>query len=204
MRGNEHAIIGIDSFTRFIDSRALPDVTAPRFNDFLTDWCGRFGVPKEILTDNARTFDNQLIKDLTRSLGTEHRFSTPEHSRRNGIAERAPESLEDKLNLISKESNMAECNWDMVLPMAVLSLNSTVHKTTGYTPFELTYGRRQPIKSKDITTNPMNVYDLHAELISARITEMTSIATDNQLVPGPSCFQGHLRQRTPTNHLRDS
>lgn len=180
LKGNEHIIVSIDMFTRYIDAKAVPNITAANFAEFLTEYSGRFGVPEGILTDNGPTFKNKTIKDLTRSLKINHQLSTPEHSRGNAVVERAIQTLQEKINLIIKESKMTEYNWDTVLPLALLSINTSLHATTGYSPFQLTFGLRPALRTSNCTTSS-KIHELHAELIQARMDEMYGRAADNQI-----------------------
>lgn len=73
-------------------------------------------------------------------LGLTHVWSTPQHSQGNSVAGRGLESLQGKHNLVLKQNEPAEDNWDAILPIAVLSLNTSYHKSLGYTPYEMRFG----------------------------------------------------------------
>lgn len=98
LKFNKYVIISIDCFSRFIFAKPAAETTSETFVDFLVDYCSIFGVPKNILTDNAKTFTSQAVKKVTKMFGIEHRFSTPMHSQGNAIAERAIQSMQERLN----------------------------------------------------------------------------------------------------------
>lgn len=54
--------------------------------------------------------------------------------------ERTIQSLQEKLSLIIHDP-ACTVDWKIALPTAVLSLNTTTHESTGYSPFELLFGR---------------------------------------------------------------
>lgn len=125
LQGNEHIIVAMDAFTRFVEAKAVKEISGAAFALFLSEWIGRYGIPKTILTDNAPTFVNKLVADVTKTFNITHRTSAPEHSQGNALAERAIESLQEKLSLILKETKTSRDNWDVTLPVAVLSMNTT-------------------------------------------------------------------------------
>lgn len=86
LRGNKHVIVAIDCFTRFVVARAVQEITAAEFVDFLLDYCVIFGVPQRLITDNASTFCNSLVKEINTVFGIKHLTATPYHSRGNSMA----------------------------------------------------------------------------------------------------------------------
>lgn len=98
-RGNRHIIVAIDSSTKFVDAAAVPDTTAASL-EILTGYCGRYGIPKTILTDGGHLFNNNLIKDALKIFGINYRKSTPNNPQGNSIAEKAIETVTDKLFMI--------------------------------------------------------------------------------------------------------
>lgn len=81
MRDNKHIIVAVDTFTRFVEAQAVPEISGPRFAEFLTNFCGRFGLPKAILTDDASTFTNSMVKEVNKAYGIQHLKAAPHHSR---------------------------------------------------------------------------------------------------------------------------
>lgn len=157
-RMNRYIIVGIDCFTRFIYLQAAKDTTASIFADFLTRYIGEFGVPETILTDNAKTFQSKQISDISKSFGFKHINSTPLHSEGNSIAERAIQSVQEKINLMLQENKDTEENWDLILPSVALTINTTCHRSTGFTP-----------------------HDIYARWLANQTNDSRAIATTNQL-----------------------
>lgn len=170
LRGNRHVMVALDSFTRFIEAKAVPEVTAGAFTQFLTDYCGRYGVPHELQTDNASTFTGGIAKEMMKVFAIKHLLSAPLHSQGNAIAERAIQTLRDKLAMISAD-RQCQNDWDVVLPVAVLSINTTRHRTTGYTPFQMLYGRKASMQVGSFGEQPVNSSDLHVKLIEIHLNE---------------------------------
>lgn len=163
LNGRRHVILAVDIFTRFVDAKAVKAVDAETFARYLHSFVGRFGVPNGILTDNAPTFVNQQVKALTNALKIKHFRSTPHHSRGNSVAERALQSLQEKISLLTSDDALNE--WAQALPMAVLSLNTTEHKSVGYPPFTLMFGRKPPTVS-NVSQPAYTAFDIHSDIQS--------------------------------------
>lgn len=174
LNGFKHIIVAIDMFTRFIETKAIPDVQSPTFALFLSEYCGRYGVPEQILTDQATTFCNAFMGEICKVFGIEHLKSTPHHSQGNAVVERVIQTLQEKLRLVLDDP-LREANWDSVLPVATLAINTSYHKSIGHTPYELTFGRRAPLRDKRITVRA-TPQDMHAKLIRNYLLECHSDA----------------------------
>jgi len=79
------------------------------------------------------------------------------------------------------ESNSSG-GWDVQLPIVVLSFNTKLHASTGYTPFELLFEREPAqlsvaVKPKDITP-----YDLHAQVVRKTVEKLRLDAIESSFV----------------------
>lgn len=140
LSNNVYVLVAIDVFTRYIVARALPDQASATFIKFLNEFCGILGIPTKIVTDNSKAFVNNAVRELTAILRIEHKISAPRHHRGNAVAERAIQSLQEKIALLVKQ-NSGRLDWENALPLAVLSLNTRVHQTTMKSPYELMFKR---------------------------------------------------------------
>ncbi|GFZ06762.1 hypothetical protein Acr_18g0009320 [Actinidia rufa] len=81
-------IVAIDYFTKWIEAQPLAKITEKNTRDFI--WkhlvC-RFGIPKVIISGNARQFDNDKFKLFCSDLAISHHFSSPGHPQANGQVE---------------------------------------------------------------------------------------------------------------------
>lgn len=192
----KHIIVGIDMFSRFIVAKAVKRIDAESFCNYFLTFVGNFGVPKGILTDNAPTFINSHVSNLTKLFNIKHFKATPHHSRGNSVAERAIQSLQEKLSLL--ESNNTLNEWSRALPTAVLALNTTVHKSLGFAPFTLLFGRRPALHSS-VSNSSKNIYDLHVELIEQTLDNVHAEAIARQ-----SDAQAASRSHFERNHVARS
>lgn len=106
LKGNKHVIVAIDVFTKFVDAKAVPDVTAESFIQFLNEYCWRFGTPKTISTNNAKTFTASAAKAVISAFGAKHLKSAPLHSKGNTVVERVIQTISEKIAMIASDRRL--------------------------------------------------------------------------------------------------
>lgn len=114
--GNQYIIVVVDMFSRLVDAKAVPDKGAPTFTQYLIEYCGRYGIPKRILTDQSTTFCNEFTQQIIKVFGASHIKATPYHSQGNSMVEKVNQTLEEKIRLILNAPHQDK-NWDAALPM---------------------------------------------------------------------------------------
>lgn len=196
LRGNNHLIVAIDVFSRFVDAKPIVDVKAASIGEFLVEHCGRFGIPDSILTDNAAGFKNNLIDAIVKSFGLQQRWATPQHSQSNAPAERVIEDVQEKLNIIKAEMESND-DWDTMAPIVVLSQNTGYNRSIGCSPFELMFGRTHPVPS-DLTREMRDEgHDAYLRTLKLKLDELRAQAMRNQLIQqtrNKAYYDKHHRQ----------
>ncbi|XP_077242600.1 uncharacterized protein LOC143883127 [Tasmannia lanceolata] len=97
----------------------------------------RFGIPKILITDNGRQFDNAKFKKFCTDLEIEQRFTSVAHPQTNGQTEVTNRIL---LQGIRKRLDDHEGRWVDELYHVLLAYRTTARTATGETPFNLTSG----------------------------------------------------------------
>ena len=130
-------VVGIDYFTKWVEAEALATITKKNVRSFV--WrciiC-RFGIPKVLILDNGRQFDNESFRDFCSQLGIKNHYSSPAHPEANGQVEVTNRSL---LKIIKTRLEGAKGIWLEELPSKLWAYRTTVRTPTGETPFRLTY-----------------------------------------------------------------
>ena len=110
----------------------------------IKNWFLHFGMPDSLHTDQGTNFCSQLLKDVCTLLGVDKTRTSAFHPQRNGQVEGHNRVVAD---MLSKYCANNPRIWDRVVPYLTFVYNTTVHKTTGATPFSLVYGAEcQPPK----------------------------------------------------------
>lgn len=134
---------------------------------FLGEFCGRFGPPEQLVSDNGPQYMNDLVNDTLQIFGVQRRFTSPDHPQGNAPAERAIRTFQEKLAL-SLTSQAEKDKWDALVPAVILAMNSSISSATGYTPFELMFGRLLNILDNEINKRAQP-HDLYNELIKSKL-----------------------------------
>ena len=102
-------------------------------------------MPKVLISDNGRQFDNPLFRDFCEHFGIQNHYSSPAHPQVNGQAEVVIQSL---LKIIKTRLEGAKGVWPEELPGVLWAYTMTVRTPTGETPFKLAYGSEAVIPAK--------------------------------------------------------
>lgn len=175
--GNRFILTAQDDLTKFSFAEPIPNHESKTIATTLTKIITYFGIPKTILTDQGPDFMSQLIKDLTNLFKTKHLSTTPYHPQTNGALERSHLTLKDYLKHYIKTN---QSDWDDYVHFAMFSYNSSVHKSTNYTPYELLFGSK-PYLPSSILQEPklLYTYDDYVKSLQQRLNVSFKIAREN-------------------------
>ena len=77
-------VVGIDYFTKWVEAEALATITEKNIQSFV--WKNiicRYGIPRVLVSDNEKQFDNNAFRDFCSELGIKNHYSSPAHSQAN-------------------------------------------------------------------------------------------------------------------------
>ena len=80
LRQLKFLVIGIDYFTKLVEAEALATITEKNIRNFV--WRNiicRYGIPRVLVFDNGRQFDNSAFRDFYSELGIKNHYSSPAH-----------------------------------------------------------------------------------------------------------------------------
>ena len=97
----------------------------------------RYGIPRVLVSDNGKQFDNSAFRDFYSKLGIKNHYSSPAHPQVNGQVEVTNQTL---LKIIKTQLEGAKGIWLDELPSVLWAYRTTARTPTGETPFRLTYG----------------------------------------------------------------
>ena len=137
--GNKYVLSLTCCFTKWTESFPLKSITAKTIASTLVDqFICRFGVPREIHTDQGRQFEAQLFQELCTLLGIDKTRTTAFHPASDGLIERVQRTIED---MLSKYIESNQRNWDEVLPLLLMAYRSSKQESTKMTPSMMMLGR---------------------------------------------------------------
>ena len=177
--GNKHILVVCDYFTRWTEAYALPNKEAATVaRTLVNEWVCRFGVPDAFNSDQGANFEGHLFTEVGKLLGIENTRTTPYHPQSDGLVERMNRTLLMMLSIQPQE----EERWDEFLPELLMAYRASVHDTTKFTPFHLTFGReiRLPI---DVmfgkTPDPVQEHTEYARELRACLENAHRLVRDN-------------------------
>jgi transposase InsO family protein len=139
-RKNNYILVCTDYVTKWVEAKSLFRATEKSVVEFIyEDIFTRFGVPREIVTDQGTQFTSKLMKELTEKYGIKHRKSSPYHPQANGQVESTNKVLE---TILTKTVQLHHRDWADRLPEALWAYRTTWRNTTGHTPYELVYEKQ--------------------------------------------------------------
>ncbi|KAJ8705933.1 hypothetical protein PYW07_010710 [Mythimna separata] len=139
--GYKHLLIMIDGFTKFCILKPLKTMGAQELVDILRNSLTDFGTPSLIITDRGTNFCSRQLRELFDSWQVRHHMIATGTPRGNGQVERYVSTI---TNMISTSCTDVS-DWPSVLWKVQLSLNTTIQKSTGFSPMRLLLGRTSNI-----------------------------------------------------------
>jgi transposase InsO family protein len=138
-RGNRYILLVVDYFTKWAEAFPLKQHTALKVAQVLMERViVQHGVPTQLHTDQGAEFTGELIKQLSNLLEIRKSRTSPYHPQSDGMVERGNRTLKQMLGAYCNERAN---DWDDHLPLVMSAYRSSVHDSTGCTPFSMLYGR---------------------------------------------------------------
>ena len=135
----KYLLVARDDLTGWVEAIPLVKLTAASVAKFLLEeWVYRYGSIKTVTVDNGPEFKNEFITAVEK-IGAKFRPTTPYYPEANGMIERGHKPLKDTLVKICGESGG---KWREYLPLVLFSDRISTKRTTGYSPYELVFGKQ--------------------------------------------------------------
>ena len=146
--GYSNILVLTDHFTRYAMAVPTKNQTAKTTAKALVDlFVNHYGLPHRLHSDNGANFTSHVIREMCKMLGIQRSTTTVYHPSGNGQTEKFNKSL---LDMLATLPDTKKSRWkDHVQPL-VHAYNCTKSSVTGFSPFQLMFGRepRLPIDHK--------------------------------------------------------
>ncbi len=137
--GNEYVLVLQDYFSKWVEIWPLPRHNAKTVaSTLVTHFFSKYGSPRKLHSDQGREFESVLFKELCTLWGIQKTRTCPYTPSSDGMVERVNRSIQQMLKP-HIESRVQD--WDQWLWCVAQSYNSTLHASTGQTPFKLFLSR---------------------------------------------------------------
>ena len=138
LRQLKFLVVGIDYFTKWVEAEPLAIITKKSIRSFV--WRNiicRYEIPRVLVSDNGKQFDNSAFRDFYSKLGIKNHYSSPAHPQANEQVEVTNRTL---LKIIKTWLEGVKGIWPDELPSVLWAYHTTARTPTGETPFRLAYG----------------------------------------------------------------
>ena len=169
-RGFEHLLVITDHFTKL--ARVIPtknESAKTTAKALLDNFINLYGYPQRIHSDQGRNFESNVIKQLCSLTGISKSRTTPYHPMGNGACERFNQTLLKMLGTLLEEQKP---HWKDYLNTLVYYYNCTPHESTGYSPYELMFGRTPRLPIDDLFGIGRNSQDAEDQDVSSYVRSL--------------------------------
>jgi hypothetical protein len=151
--GFKYIVTAVDYYTKWPEAAALPDKSGVSVARFLWAMHCRYGAADIWISDQGREFVNSMTKELYRLCGVQHRITSAYHPQANGLVERQNRTTE---GCIKKACEDRMDDWPFALDSVLLSVRTSKHASTGYTPFRLMF-MRDPVIAAEVEDDKIDI-----------------------------------------------
>ena len=177
-RGHQHILVIMDYATRYPEAIPLRNTSAKTIAKELFQVVTRVGLPKEILTDQGTPFMSRVTRELCKLLKVTQLRTSVYHPQTDGLVERFNKTLKQMLRKVVDKDGK---NWDYLLPYLMFAIREVPQSSTGFSPFELLYGR-----------HPQGLLDIARETWESVMVLPSCCSPSFDMCWRPSWFLGFL------------
>lgn len=161
-QGNSYIFTAICVLTKYAIAIPVPDTGAEAAARALVEKIFLiYGYPEIITSDNHKTFESGLFKNINKLLKIHLVFTSPFTPKSNTV-ERFHSTLGNMLRAFVGDNPM---QWEVKLPYVVSAYNCNINSATGKSPFELIFGKSMSLPfASGIRGSSYNYDDYASEL----------------------------------------
>ena len=131
-------MVAVDYFTKWAKAKALVNIRDVDVKKFIwRNIVTRFGVLDSLISDNGLQFDSRAFCEFCSDLSIKNKYTTLAYPQSTGQAKATYKTI---VNGLKKRLDGAKGRWAEELPNVLWAYRTTPRRSTGETPFSLTYG----------------------------------------------------------------
>jgi transposase InsO family protein len=183
--GYRYILAIIDYFSKFpvlIPLRQVDAETVAR--KVFKHWISLFGAPEIIHSDRGANFEAELFKEQCSLFGIKKTRTSPYYPQSDGLVERLFRTIKP---LVSATVHSRQIPWCEALPFVEMGLRCSMQATTGYSPFEVMFGKRMrlPLSWQDPATpkcyNNRKSSSRYIENLKSTLQDIRNMVSSNMI-----------------------
>jgi ribonuclease HI/transposase InsO family protein len=201
--GYYHALVVVCKYTKYVFTHPLRSMHPRQIIEGLSQIFTRFGQPALFIADNGTEFRNLEVISFLEMWGVNWRFSAPYNPQANGQAEAGVKIISTKIRLtlteltLNDSSKFAPNKWSILLPYVTWAYNSCPNEMTGFSPYELVFGRMPilPMKIPDDVLDPSDWKGEKAKAPYDYLQEVKKSLEEAYEIVNAKAYQRRLRMK---------
>lgn len=144
--GRCHMLVLMDLFSKWTLLFPVRKIESKEVCRIIEDcWFRRYATPEVLVSDNATTFVDKEFQALLSKRGIRHWLNSRHHSQANPV-ERTNRTINACLRTCMKQDQRL---WDTKIPEVEELINTTIHSSTGLTPYRILYQHEKVIQGDE-------------------------------------------------------
>eukprot|EP00253_Pinus_taeda_P014993 PITA_14993 len=167
-----YILVATDYVTKWVEAESLLKATEDYVIQFLFHLFVRYGLLRELITDGGPQFVGNKLATTLNNYHVQHKITTTYHPQENGQVESSNKVIE---SILTKTIASHRRDWAARLPEALWAYRTTWRSTTGYSPYQLVFGK-QPIFPIEFEIQTLrNAQEVGLDLSEAQINRLQQI-----------------------------
>ena len=147
---------------------------------FFDSWYCENGLPLNIISDRDKLFISKFWRHLMLLTGVKHKYSSSYHPQSNGASERTNKTVNQCIRFHVERN---QTGWAKALPLIRFHIMNTINKSTGFSPFQLRFGRAPRVLPPLLPPPPSTSSDyVTARAIIEEVSANVAAARDNLML----------------------
>ena len=108
------------------------------------------GVPVYLQSDRGALFTSEIFAEISRIMGMRQKLSSAYRPQTQGLIERWNRTM---VQMLRQYVATDQKDWDQYLDLIMFAYRTSSHSSTGFTPFQLVYGREAKLPTHLLTAD---------------------------------------------------
>jgi hypothetical protein len=200
--GNDHIIVMIDAFSRWVELYPVKGNTSENTAQALLKYFARFGrvSTMQLVSDNGQTLVANIIKEVAVLMGLNHTTTMAYSKEENAMVERVNKEVVRHLKNMIFDKDVLK-KWSVYLPLVQRIINVSKHSAIGVSPAQILHGDTIDLSIGFLTERLKSDRD-HSNLsrwTSEMLTAQSKIVEYAKAKLSAKDLQ-HIEERTPNEY----